>query len=424
MSPMQMTAAAKLSYRDHCERASDALAIAFAISLPWSTSASAILIVLWLLAFLPTLRWPDLRANIVLPAAGIPLTFLVLLVLGMAWSDASLADQWGSIKSFLRLLVIPLLFIQFRRSSRGMWVLAAYVASCTVLLTLSWVIEIFFSPEVKPANPASVPVKDYIVQSSEFLLCAFALGHLSIGAWRDGRRGRSLAFVLLALVFLANIAFAATGRSAVVIFIALLPLLALQRFDWRGVVAVLVAGVALAGIAWMSSSYLRDRVLAILGEVREYQSQNEGTSSGTRLEFWKKSIRFIAAAPLSGHGTGSVRDLFVKAKVGDSGPPSYVTDNPHNQTFMVAIQLGLIGTVLLFALWMAHFMLFRGSGLLAWIGTGLVVHNVIACLFNSYLAEVTLGWTYVFGIGVLGGMMLQRTSAVSDSKVAPRGERR
>jgi hypothetical protein len=41
------------------------------------------------------------------------------------------------------------------------------------------------------------------------------------------------------------------------------------------------------------------------------------------------------------------------------------------------------------------------------------------CLFNSYLFEFTLGWVYVFGVGVLGGMVLrQRAHAGADGAVA------
>jgi hypothetical protein len=186
-------------------------------------------------------------------------------------------------------------------------------------------------------------------------------------------------------------------------FAALLPLLAFQRFDRKGVFAVLLAGMALAGIAWASSPVLRERVHAVTEEIRRYMTGNEETSSGFRLEFWKKSIRFVAAAPIFGHGTGTVEDLFRQAATGGGGPTATVTDQPHNQTFIVAIQLGLLGTVLLYAFWMSHVMMFRGGGLAGWLGVALVTQNVIAGLFNSYLFEFTMGWLYMFGAGVLGG---------------------
>ena len=47
--------------------------------------------------------------------------------------------------------------------------------------------------------------------------------------------------------------------------------------------------------------------------VRDYQlyvEQDVPTSVGLRLEYWRKSLGFVAEAPLIGHGTGSIRGLF------------------------------------------------------------------------------------------------------------------
>src|SRR5262249_30217246 len=149
---------------------------------------------------------------------------------------------------------------------------------------------------VRPGSPLSpgIPVKDYIVQSSEFLICAFALAHLSINAWREGRWRATLALSALALVFLPHIAFVATARSTFVIFVVLLVVVALQRFDRRGTLAVLLAGTVFAGLAWVSSPNLRARVFSVAQEIQVYESRDEATSSGLRLEFWRKSIKLIA----------------------------------------------------------------------------------------------------------------------------------
>ena len=74
-----------------------------------------------------------------------------------------------------------------------------------------------------------------------------------------------------------------------------------------------------------------------------------------------------------------------------------MTTNPHSQIFAVAIQLGLIGTVLLFAMWIAHLALFRGGTLVAWFGLIVVVQNVVSSLFNSHLSDFAQGWLYPRG---------------------------
>jgi hypothetical protein len=114
-----------------------------------------------------------------------------------------------------------------------MWVLGGFLVSCTALLVVSWLLTMW-PVYVRPNSRPGVPVKDYIIQSSEFLICAFALVHLSIGAWRERRPRAAVALAALALVFLLNIAFVATARSTFVIFVVLLVVVALQRFDGRG----------------------------------------------------------------------------------------------------------------------------------------------------------------------------------------------
>ena len=83
--------------------------------------------------------------------------------------------------------------------------------------------------------------------------------------------------------------------------------------------------------------------------------------------------------------------------------------NPHNQIFAIAIQLGLVGTLVLLVMWVAHLRLFCGPGLATGIGLVVVVQNIVSSFFNSSLFDFTHGWLYVWGVGVLGGMMLHQS---------------
>ena len=392
-------------------QAADWMAVAVAVSLPWSTSLSGILIGIWTLCIIPTLDLRSLRWVVAVPAAAIPLALFAYGVMGMAWGGASFEDQWGSIKPTLRLLAIPLLFIQFRRSDRGMWVLGGFLVSCTVLLAVSWLLSVW-PIYLRPNNAyPGVPTKDYIVQSGEFLICAFTVAHLAVSAWREQRRGAAAALAALAIVFLLNIAFVAVARSTLIILVVLLIVIALQRFAWKGALAIFVAGSLFAGLAWVASPNLRARVYSVANEVQHYRFQDEATSSGLRLEFWRKSVQLIAAAPVFGHGTGTVLDLFRRLAGEGEGASAFVTDQPHNQTFQIAIQLGFVGAALLFGVWISHLFMFRGGGLAAWLGVGVVVQNIVACIFNTYLLEFTSGWIYVFGVGVLGGIMVRQRAS-------------
>ena len=69
-------------------RTEERCAGAVAISLPWSTSATGILMVLWLLALLPALRVAGLREVIATPAGALPLVLVLASGLpgGVLWA--------------------------------------------------------------------------------------------------------------------------------------------------------------------------------------------------------------------------------------------------------------------------------------------------------------------------------------------------
>jgi len=393
-------------------RLADTFAILVAVVLPWSISATEILIALWLVALLPTLDGTSLRAALTRPAGYLPVVLCLLAVLGMLWADASLDDRLGGLRWFLRLLVIPLLFVHFRHSDRGAWVLIAFLGSATALLVLSGVTVLW--PALWVRDPPGVPVKDYIAQSGEFTICAFALAAAAVTLWHDGWRGAALAALGLALLFMADVLYVATGRTTLVVIVLLLVVFAFWHFRWQRALGLVAAAVVLGAIVWASSPYLRERVTSLVTEVETYRSEGPVSSAGIRLELWRKSAAFVAEAPLIGHGTGSIGPLFRRAELAGSMLGDVV--NPHNQTFVVAIQLGLIGVAVLYAMWVAHLALFRGGGsVVAFIGLVVVLQNAVGSVFNSHLSDATQGWFYVFGVGVAGGMVW-RVSDLARSK--------
>jgi O-antigen ligase len=398
--------------RARLERIADWLAVAVVVSLPWSTSATGILIVVWLAALVPTLEAPSLRRELTSAPGGLPVLLWLLAVAGMLWAPVSFPERIEGLGGFHKLLVIPLLLLQFRRSGRGMAVLYAFLASCTLLLIASWVLKILWDIEPReglyvPGKIPGIPVKDYIAQSTEFLVCAFGLLAVSFDVLRARRVALAIGLAVFALLFIANIYYVSPGRTALVVIPLLIAILGLRQYGWKGLIGASLAGAVVLGIAWSASPFLRGRVLYSFHELDKYRQENAASSTALRIEFWKKSAGFIATAPLIGHGTGSMPELFRRAAAGESGASAVASVNPHNQFFAVAVQLGLLGGAILVAMWVAHLALFRGGGLIAWIGLAIVLQNVVSSLFNSHLFDFFHGWFYVFGVGILGGMALR-----------------
>lgn len=392
-------------------RLADGLAVAVAVSLPWSTSATGILIVLWALALVPTLNWVDIRRELVTPAGGLPVLLCLLGVLGMLWADVAWIERWKGVESFLKLAMIPLLLVQFRRSDRGTLVFGGYVVSCVVLLLWSYTLALWPDSPFHFSLDFGVPVKNAASQSGEFTTCIFGLLFLAYEAIIRRQRLSLAGLLAVILAMLANIFFVATGRTALVIILVLLVLFAIRKLSPRGILILFACSVAVGAVAWLSSPYLRTRTETIWTDLQIYDATDARNSSGERVEFAKKSIAFVREAPIFGHGTGSIHSMFVKAAIGENAPVASATTNPHNQTFAVAIQLGLVGAVVLWVMWIVHLLLFRGYGLAEWIGLVVVVQNIVGSLFNSHLFDFAQGWVYVFGVGIAGGMALKNRAA-------------
>jgi O-antigen ligase len=396
----------------------DVIAVLVAAVLPWSTSGVAIFMVLWFLALIPMLDPRVLLRSLTRPASALPLAFFALAVVGTLWSDSPWPARLHGINPVTKLLAVPFLLYHFERSQRGIWVFVAFLVSCALLMCLSWMV--LFLPEFKVTSTASpgVPVKNYIDQSQEFALCLFALAPLVLSLFDERRFALAVACTALMLGFFANMMFVVSARTALVYIPVLLAMFAVLHLNRRATVLLLAGALATAALIWITSPYLRNRVEAIAAEYQYYHEKNAASSTGLRLEYWRKSLRFFADAPLLGNGTGSTKQLFERDAIGQSGASADIIGNPHNQTLNVAVQWGLFGCMVLYAMWLSHLLLFRGASLSTWIGLLVVVQNVVSSLLNSHLFDFHEGWMYVLGVGVAGGMALKTRSGEAEIKSA------
>lgn len=390
----------------------DLAAVLVAVLLPWSTTGVSIAMALWLVALAATLEWRPFVLSLRRPISGLPIALVLLAALGTLWSDASWGARLYAVGPMTKLLALPLLFYHFERSTRGMWVFVGFLASCAVLMLASWIGA--FVPEftLKPPGErvCGVFVKNYIDQSQEFALCAVALAYPLMTLWKQNRRRMALLLASVALGFVFFMVFVMASRTALVTMPFLLAVFALRQLRWRDI-AVLAVVAVIAGLAWASTPRMCRAVETISQDYLLYRDKNAVTSAGLRIEYWTKSLRFIREAPFIGHGTGSIQGLFERAAVGGADRASgQVIANPHNQTLGVAIQWGVPGVILLYAMWWYHLTLFRGGGPAALIGLLVVVQNVLSSLFNSHIVDFHAGWMYVLGVGVAGGMVLRERS--------------
>ena len=388
----------------------DLFAVLTAASLPWSTSLTGIFNALMLLCMVPFL---DVRAFVQFlkrPICAAPIALVVLALVGTLWSDATWGARFYAVNPTLKLLVLPALLYHFERSPRGHWIFIAFLVSCALLSVVSWLVAFYPNLALKTDPPErGIFVKNYINQSQEFALCAVALAYPVVMLLREKRYWLAGLLTALALSFFVNMVFVIVSRTALVTIPIMFGVFALLHLRWRSIVIISAVLLSGAAIAWQASPQLRKTADTFASDYTRYVEEGAATSAGLRLEFWRKSLGFFAEAPIVGHGTGSTRGLFERVATpgGQNLASSEVIGNPHNQTLNVAVQWGVIGIVVLYAIWILHLLLFSGDGLANWIGLLVVVQNVFTSLFNSHLFDFHEGWMYVIGVGVAGGMVIR-----------------
>ncbi len=243
-----------------------------------------------------------------------------------------------------------------------------------------------------------------------------ALAYPIISLLRANRIWPALLLGAVSLGFVVNMAFVIVSRTAMVTMPIMLAVFALLHLKWR-------TSLIICRRDWSSGGAGLGDIAAVALErrafVRDYQLYKNGKCRDVDRAA-ARVLAEIAAVLCRGadhrprHRIDSRAFRAGRHRRHRSSASSEVIGNPHNQTLNVAVQWGMIGIVLLYAMWLVHLLLFRGEGLVAWIGLLVVVQNIFTSLFNSHIFDFHEGWMYVLGVGVAGGMTLaarQRNAA-------------
>jgi len=119
-----------LTYRTAVEY----VALATVASVPFSTSATSILVPVFAVMAIPTLSWPDFRDEIARPRSALPVLLAVLGITGLLWSEADWHGRLNGLDSFVRFLLLPLFAVYFHRSKLGLKALYTFLIACSFIL--------------------------------------------------------------------------------------------------------------------------------------------------------------------------------------------------------------------------------------------------------------------------------------------------
>ena len=196
---------------------SDAFAVITVASLPWSTTITSIFSAFWALSVIPRIEVEELADSPGRSRSGFAVALFALALTGTLWAtEVSWTARLRGVNPTLKFLMMPLLIYHFRTTSRSVWILLAFLTSCSVLLALSWITA--FAPNLTPTASfqPGVPVKNYIDQSHSFSLCAVVLAWPIFDLIKERKIHLALPLLVLSIAFLADLSFVVLARTALI----------------------------------------------------------------------------------------------------------------------------------------------------------------------------------------------------------------
>ena len=197
---------------------------------------------------------------------------------------------------------------------------------------------------------------NYISQSIVF---AFVIGTgLVYALIKDQKTSPDRIFwILLVFLSLISVFFLSTGRVGLVAIAVSVIYVVAGQFKLRGVLLIVFFGAICLYAIWGEYG-IGARLAAGVRDLQDFQGiQNSQTSWGARLSMYLLSLKFIAQAPLFGHGLGDYQTLAM-AYYELPSMKAISGYHPHNQYLYLFVELGIIGLGLF--LWL-HFTIWQSA---------------------------------------------------------------
>ena len=327
-----------------------------AFSIPFSTALTNIFAGLTLIAFVPALLADrSLARPLASPAALLALALLALVLVGSTWSIAPPAEAQMGMRKYAKLLIMPMaICLCWRAPGLPARVLRWSLAGSAVLATSLYLVWIDMMPTSSlgwwRVGDASDPFafRNHITAG---ILLSFAACAAFLLATHETRTRARWAWIAAGLYFGAPILMG-NGRTGYVgLFIGLFALYLLRgRVTLlRSVLVAALISTLFAG-AYVVSPNLKLRMDLLVTEVAV---DNPASPNGLRKSYMKVGLQTVLERPLLGHGTGSFSEVFAPEaqRIWAASPGELKTRHqPHSEPLLMAVQFGLVGVALYFAL--------------------------------------------------------------------------
>jgi O-antigen ligase len=192
-------------------------------------------------------------------------------------------------------------------------------------------------------------------------------------------------FFLISMTF--NM-FITGGRAGQVMFFVGIIILTFQFFKESQLKATVVAILIISILSYAGYNYsplFKNRIQQISYDIAKFTT-NPNTSIGHRIIFAKNTMEMIKSSPIIGVGTGDFPFEYKKINQLRS-PNAKGTVHPHNMYLFIQAQLGLIGLIGFFWIFITQFRIaFKSKDLfVSHVGVTLPLLFMVIMLSDSYL---------------------------------------
>ncbi len=351
---------------------------------------------------------------------GIHTTKVLLLIVfaftcSLLWTEVDIDFALGILLKHMKLLQILLLVYLIRSVKEAHLALKVFTTAQVFILASSWLLATGISLPWVFNDQASLKTH-YVVFSESYLDQSIMLSTLASVVWHlhtEWRWSRPLATVI-ALAALLNVLLLLPGRTGYVACFVVLGLACLWGLPSKARWALVFAVPIVLTLAMLTgSNKISARFSEVVHESKSYsQNGDTATSSGWRLNAWRRSIQAIELKPWTGYGVGSWTPA-VKRMDGDKATADFGvgnSSNPHQEFLLWGVELGVGGTLLLITLFLAMALDAKRFPPTVQRATYTAIAvTVVTCLFNSSLYDALIGDYLCTVLGLLMALGVQTT---------------
>lgn len=364
------------------------LPVALCFFIPISTSLTTITFLAILALFVIDGRYKaKLEYYIVHPLTPILLMLLGLTLFSSLFSIGSSESIFERFKDMVRLSFIPI--VAYYISSQRQIYYSFYVFILAMILTLVLgFAKVYLELPIGEKYTEGAVFKSHIESSFFMSIAAFyvlflAFNHKRYRIW----------LAILAALMIHYVFFMSMGRIG---YLALFFIGAYVAHHYLGKKGLLLAAIAIliaAASVYQFSDVFQVRINLLVQDWDYYQQNRLLESSlGSRIQFYLTSLTLISQKPILGWGSGAFGQAYQNLSQG-----AYLfTDNPHNQFLLIGVELGLIGLILLVALFIRQWQLTHQTHE-SWrvIARGTLLLFVMGCMINSWLIDFSMSYFFM-----------------------------